>query len=231
MQKQLSLLINSALLASGLTFAASNFCSARATSINFNIVNYTGDPAKVAFDLKEIGNELKISVDIVRSQTINGDLQWVFFDLAGDNLLSGLKVKNLYVNNATTVAKNTPTSLVQADRVSIVGDIKNKSNSQNFDYGIEISEPGSAKGSVTSAKFTLYMAAGAPQSKVDIDWFTSQDFGARLQSTGSKKQGSSKLQGSAPSAAVPEPLTMMGAGAAVGFGILFKKRLVNGRLS
>jgi hypothetical protein len=225
MKKTLSILIKSAFLASGLTFASSNFCSTNAASINFNIVNYTGDPAKVAFNLKEIGNELKVSVDIVRPLTVNGDMQWVFFDLADDNMLSHLKVKNLYVNNATNVTKATPTSLVKADKVSIVGKLENKSAPKNFDYGIEISKPGSATGSVSSATFTLYMASGAPQSNVDIDWFASQDFGARLQSTGTKKEGSSKLQGLAPTAAVPEPLTMMGAGAAVGFGIVFKKRL------
>jgi hypothetical protein len=231
MKKQLSVFINSALLASGLTFAASNFCAANAASLNFNINDYTGDRAKVAFELEEIGNEVKVSVDIVKPPTVNGDLQWVFFDLADDNLLSHLKVKNLYVNNATTVTKATPTSLIAADKVSIVGDIKRNSDPKNFDYGIEISSPGSKNGLVSSATFTLYMAAGAPQKNVDIDWFASEDFGARLQSTGARKEGSSKLQGSASTAAVPEPLTMMGAGAAIGFGVVFKKRLVNGRSS
>lgn len=61
-------------------------------------------------------------------------------------------------------------------------------------------------------------------SSLNIDLLAGQRFGARLQNT-SGSEGSSKLSGTSPSAAVPEPLTILGVGTALSFGALFKREL------
>jgi hypothetical protein len=221
-------ILASLLVATTAVISSAVFSPANAAALSFTIDEFTGSDARVKFTLDDEAagaGKIQFKVDYIPtgSNTI-ADLRGVFFNIANDSLLSGLKV----IGANITASKFGP-----AGTIDQVGSNSNNVNGGNykFDAGLEIGRQGIGGGDdFQSTTFTLYHTSQA----LSLAQFSGQNFGARLMSVGSgnNRNGSSKLAGQAPyytpppppPAKVPEPgMTVTFALLAVGAGTLLKK--------
>lgn len=216
MTNRFSVLVGSAVLAAGIALGT---VPAQAASLSFSIGEFTGSNAEVDFLIQDTTGGVKITATVDPSSTGNtGDFGGVWFNLADQSLINNLTIQEI---------TGDITAIDQSGSVNKVGSNNNNLNGGGspapLDVGIAFGSPGASGGIVSSVMFNVL------GSGLSADDFAGQTFAARLQTVGAPPNGgngSSKLAGPAGlGAAVPEPLTMLGVGAAAGFGAFFKKRL------
>lgn len=197
--------------------AASSFSTASAASIgtSFAILDeFTGDDAQVSVTLADTAGGVQFDVKIERPPTVNGDLFGFYAGVLNDN-----------VSVITSITGRDITK-TEIDANSVInlkgGNNLNGFKGDEFDFGVTFGTSGSSSGLLSETTFTV---AGLTTAD-----FQGQVLGARLQSTGENQKGSSKLSGEVDmigGAEVPEPLTVLGTAAAIGFGAIFRRRQVN----
>lgn len=195
--------INSVLMtafgAGSLALLSSSMNAANAASTSFSMNQFTGSNAEVNYTLEDIaGGGVKFTVD-ASSQL--SDIRGVWFDISDDSLLSGL---NILGNDITQ-------TVIDANSVNNLGggvNLNGGGTSAPFDVGLEIGQSG-LRGGRDDFRMTTFNVFHDSVA-LSIENFAGQDFGTRLTSVGTDRNGSSKLVGMAPTGnkppAVPEPL-------------------------
>lgn len=203
MKNAFSNLVGSSLLAASVAFASSAFSGASAASITFDVNDFTGSDAKTSLTLDDTGGVVKFTVNVVPNPNI-GDLRGVFFNILDDSLLSTLTV---------TGANVTDFQFGPAGSVNDLGGGANVTP-RSFDAGVEIGTSGIGNDDFQSTMFTVASKAGP----LTLNQFYNQNFGVRLTSvgTGSDREGSSKLEGTAPGGGTTTPVPEPGTTAALG---------------
>jgi hypothetical protein len=210
---KLSLLL-SAFAGAGAVLVSSSLCAANAATLgsSFAILDeFTGDNAQVSVNLVDVAGGVQFTVDIVRPPTVNGDLFGLFGSVLNDNISAITSITGANVTGSQVGPANSVINLGGGNNL-------NGFQGNRFDFGVNFNGSGLAGGPLLSN--TVFTVAGL--STAD---FANQVLGARLQSTGANQGGSSKLSGLVGGGAVvPEPITMLGTGAAIAFGAAFRRR-------
>ena len=210
--------------------------SASAATVSFQVGTAATGSVDVDYDVKisDIAGGVQIDVNQAATSPNSADILGLFFNLQPGNasnfgITSASQFTKLAGDAITQVCFNT-TSCGGGNNVNGMG--------LSFDIGMNLGSQGSSGGLVKFSSFTIASASLTTAN------FLGQAFAVRAQSAGSNPatggSGSVKELGFAPSTvdtitppppgggggtgAVPEPLTMLGAGAAVAFGSYFKKR-------
>jgi hypothetical protein len=179
-----------------LLFAA----AAGATSIDFTLMPFTGDPSEVEITLDDMAaGDGKIEIRVEVTQGV-GDIRGVLFNITDDDLLDGLMITG---DDVTGVKFRDVINLGRGANLYGGG------SPCPCDIGVAIGLPGLRGGhdDLMSTTFVLM------HETVDLDLsiFRDQLFGVRLTSVGDDcdREGSTKLRG-----VVPEPGTglLLGAG-------------------
>jgi hypothetical protein len=202
MKKAFSIRLGSSFLAAASVALASSLAPANAASMSFTAAQFTGDPLRVNFTLDDqIAGAGKVQFKVDIADGYFGDLRGIFFNIKDNSLLSGLTItgqnqagKN---NLITTTAFSLTGNLGSVGQANLNGD----GNSHTFEYGVEIGEQGlkGGKNDFRTAIFTLSHATAS----LTLDQFLGQDFGVRVMSVGSDREGSSKLIASVPTPPAP----------------------------
>lgn len=214
--------------------------SASAATISFQVGTPATDSVDVDYNVKisDIAGGVQIDVNQAATSPNSADILGLFFNLQpGDASNFGITSSSftkLAGDDITQVCFNT-TSCGGGNNVN------GGSMPSSFDIGMRLGSTGSSGGLVKFSSFTISSASLTTAN------FLGQAFAVRAQTAGPNPttggSGSVKELGFAPSTvdtvtppppppggggggtgAVPEPLTMLGAGAAVAFGSYFKKR-------
>ena len=214
--------------------------SASAATISFQVGTPATDSVDVDYNVKisDIAGGVQIDVNQAATSPNSADILGLFFNLQPGNAsnfgITSSSFTKLAGDDITQVCFNT-TSCGGGNNVN------GGSMPSSFDIGMRLGSTGSSGGLVKFSSFTISSASLTTAN------FLGQAFAVRAQTAGPNPttggSGSVKELGFAPSTvdtvtppppppggggggtgAVPEPLTMLGAGAAVAFGSYFKKR-------
>lgn len=226
MKKIFSFLANISLITSSII--SISVSEASATPISFFPTLSTGDPINFKITLDDsIGNgKIRITIDNTSSEV--GDISGVYFDIT-DSLLENLTFDEVsFMGNS-----NSPfefISLIDQD-----GNANNLGNGVNmnggsgqsiFDVGLKIGKSGGLTFRGTPDDYQkIVFDIGHSLSPVLLSDFENWGIRAKSVFVDDSRDGSSKLTGSVPINPVPEPLTILGVGTAIGFGIVFKAKL------
>ncbi len=205
-------LLTATLAGAGVAVVASSFSAAHAASMGsaFSMTNFTGDTAEVKVLLTETKTGVKFDVSIVQPPTINGDLFGFYGSVLNDNVSAITGITGTDITK-TQIAANSVINLGGGNNL-------NGYSGTSFDFGVTFLTSGCPGG--ICLEQTSFTVGG-----LTLADFQNQTFGARLQSTGDNLNGSSKLSGDfTGETTVPEPITLFGTGAAIGFGVLFRRR-------
>jgi hypothetical protein len=219
---------------------------AQAASISFSIMPFAGDPSQVRFTLTDLAaNGVNVKAEVLNPPSI-GDIVGIFFNLDSSIAIPQLSISNPSGTDPLRVSSSKGKNQLFLDNSGSTTDRSKKlDNNVNlngdgivrvFDAAVQVGEGGLKNGDDDYQWVSFDLTA----TGLDVSDF--ETVGVRLQSVGTaKRKGSSKLEGEVPeipntliptgiqNSAVPEPLTLLGAGAAAGFGALFKKRLARSR--
>lgn len=219
--------------------------SASASTLSFLVGTAATGDVDVDYNVKisDITGGVQIDVNQAASSSNFADILGLFFNVQPGNasnfgITSASQFTKLAGDAITEVCFNTASC-------GSGNNVNGGSMPSSFDIGMKLGSTGSSGGLVKLSSFTI------ASSSLTTANFLGQAFAVRGQSAGSNPttggSGSVKELGFAPSTvdtitppppggggggtgAVPEPLTMMGAGVAVAFGSYFKKRAnKNGR--
>jgi hypothetical protein len=168
---------------------------ANAASLTFDANQFTGDAARVRITLDDMAagaGKIQFKVDFVSdpSTSMLGDLRGIFFNIADNSLLSGLRIEGPQVTTYVTGNGN----------ISSVGNanLNGGGNAHAFDVGVEIGQNGlkGGKDDFQTTTFTLFHTS----QSLDLSLFAQQEFGIRVTSvgTGNRREGSSKLVATSP---------------------------------
>lgn len=168
---------------------------ANAASLTFDANQFTGDAARVRITLDDVSagaGKIQFKVDFVSDPTTSmlGDLRGIFFNIADNALLSGLRIEGPQVTTYVTGNGN----------ISSVGNVNlnGGGNAHAFDVGVEIGQNGlkGGKDDFQTTTFTLFHTS----QSLDLSLFAQQEFGVRVTSvgTGNRREGSSKLVAMSP---------------------------------
>jgi hypothetical protein len=210
--------------------------NASAGTLSFQVATQYGS-TDVEYDVKitDLAANTGVEVSVNQSATSpnSADLLGLFFNLNPGDATSF----SITSSSFTKIAGNA------ISQVCFNGNSCGNGNNLNgsmpvtsFDIGLQIGSAGSSGGLVKTSVFSI------ASSSLTTANFLSQAFAVRAQSAGSNSitggSGSVKELGyagstidapptvePAPPAAVPEPLTILGAATAAGFGAAFKRRL------
>lgn len=210
--------------------------SASAATVSFQVGTAATDSVDVDYDVKisDIAGGVQIDVNQAATSPNSADILGLFFNLQPGNAsnfgITSSSFTKLAGDAITQVCFNT-TSCGSGNNIN------GGTMPSSFDIGMKLGSTGSSGGLVKFSSFTIASASLTTAN------FLNQAFAVRAQTAGSNPttggSGSVKELGFAPSTvdtitppggggggtgAVPEPLTMLGAGAAVAFGSYFKKR-------
>lgn len=195
MKKPLSMgLLSSVAAIGGFTAALTGLMpSANAASLTFDTNQFTGDTIKARITLDDtVAGEGKIQfkVELAPDSPAIGDFRGVFFNIADNALLSGLRIEGPHVTTYVTGNGNI-TSVGNAN-------LNGGGNVHSFDVGVEIGQNGlkGGKDDIQTTTFTLFHTS----QSLDLSMFAQQEFGLRITSvgTGRNREGSSKLVGTSP---------------------------------
>jgi uncharacterized protein (TIGR03382 family) len=191
--------------------------SAQALSFDTLLTPFTGDDINLLVTLDDMGGSGDIKFTLA-TQPIEGDIVGFYFNINDTSLLPGLSAAG---------ADGTPIS-DQDFNVSGVVPVGGGYNSMNgagnihvhFEGGVAIGGPGGGPGDFFPvASFIL----SHDTENLTLSLFEFVKMGARIQSVGEDREGSSKLVGE--TGAAPEPVTamlaLMGAGA---LGLTMRRR-------
>jgi hypothetical protein len=209
--------------------------SASAATVSFQVGTAATGSVDVDYDVKisDIAGGVQIDVNQAATSPNSADILGLFFNLQPGNAsnfgITSSSFTKLAGDAITQVCFNT-TSCGSGNNIN------GGTMPSSFDIGMKLGSTGSSGGLVKFSSFTIASASLTTAN------FLNQAFAVRAQTAGSNPttggSGSVKELGFAPSTvdtitppppgggtgAVPEPLTMLGAGAAVAFGSYFKKR-------
>ncbi|MDJ0744350.1 MAG: PEP-CTERM sorting domain-containing protein [Xenococcaceae cyanobacterium MO_167.B27] len=193
---------------------------AQANTLNFSITEFTGSNTEVEFTLEDIApNTVRFTSSVINTNTGNfGDTVGLYFDVA-DTFDS-----TNFIATLIDVTPDAGTISGLPDNFSLIEDFEfnggGPANPGVFDLGVEIGVKGASdKG---DADYFQTVVFDLSANGLTVEEFTSQKFGARLQSVGSNigsGEGSAKLAGISPISSdpsdptdVPEPGTILGLG-------------------
>jgi hypothetical protein len=211
--------------------------SASAATVSFQVGTAATDSVDVDYDVKisDIAGGVQIDVNQAATSPNSADILGLFFNLQPGN------ASNFGITSASQFTKLAGDAITQVcfntTSCGSGNNINGGTMPSSFDIGMKLGSTGSSGGLVKFSSFTIASA------NLTTANFLNQAFAVRAQTAGSNPatggSGSVKELGFAPSTvdtitppppggggtgAVPEPLTMLGAGAAVAFGSYFKKR-------
>ena len=153
--------------------------------------NFSGQSVNVEITLTEVDGGVQFTISAVDEENnLVGDIRALFFNIADDNLVSGLSVQGDDVTD----------SAFEANEINSLGgdaNIKGGGNKYVYDGGVEIGTQGKGKDDIQLTTFTISHAI----EELDIENFLNQGFGVRLTSVGDPFGGrgqSSKLVGTSP---------------------------------
>jgi hypothetical protein len=156
-------------------------------STSFFIDQYTGDNTQVKVTMKDVDGGVQVTLDVITDPEsgIIGDLEGVFFHIAGDAVFGSLSVSGTDVTNSVFGPLNSVLNL--GGGVNLIGE-----GQTGFDFGIKLGDQGGS----TPLKTTTFTILG---TNLDISDFynanpNGNDIGIRLKST-TGSEGSSKLGG------------------------------------
>lgn len=170
--------------------------AAQAASVMFNIEEFTtGADFDVKITLEDVGTDVKVSVDVVSTNTGNiGDLRGVFFHINDESLVSGLSASGTDLTEQAFDANNVDELGGGASLSGYPGG--------KFDGGVEIGTPGII--GATDIQNTTFILSHT-SADLDITNFSSEVWGVRATSIGSaggRRTGGAKLAGTAPAPTV-----------------------------
>ena len=162
-------------------------------------------PVKVMISITEVGDgTLKVAAEVLDETGAIGDLRGLFFDVADESLISGLRITGSSVTR-TQFSEDAVSNLGSGNNVS--GSIINEYG--KFDVGVAFGTAGIGKDDIREASFIL----SHNTAELTYDFLAVQDFAVRLTSVGdgSDREDSLKLGGTSPAAcepvnAPPEPV-------------------------
>jgi hypothetical protein len=211
--------------------------SASAATVSFQVGTAATDSVDVDYDVKisDIAGGVQIDVNQAATSPNSADILGLFFNVQPGN------ASNFGITSASQFTKLAGDAITQVcfntTSCGSGNNINGGTMPSPFDIGMKLGSTGSSGGLVKFSSFTIASASLTTAN------FLNQAFAVRAQTAGSNPttggSGSVKELGFAPSTvdtitppppggggtgAVPEPLTMLGAGAAVAFGSYFKKR-------
>ncbi len=212
--------------------------SASAATVSFQVGTAATGSVDVDYDVKisDIAGGVQIDVNQAATSPNSADILGLFFNVQPGN------ASNFGITSASQFTKLAGDAITQvcfnATSCGSGNNINGGTMPSSFDIGMKLGSTGSSGGLVKFSSFTIASASLTTAN------FLNQAFAVRAQTAGSNPttggSGSVKELGFAPSTvdtitppppgggggtgAVPEPLTMLGAGAAVAFGSYFKKR-------
>ena len=213
--------------------------SASAATVSFQVGTAATGSVDVDYDVKisDIAGGVQIDVNQAATSPNSADILGLFFNVQPGN------ASNFGITSASQFTKLAGDAITQVcfntTSCGSGNNINGGTMPSSFDIGMKLGSTGSSGGLVKFSSFTIASA------NLTTANFLNQAFAVRAQTAGSNPatggSGSVKELGFAPSTvdtitppppggggggtgAVPEPLTMMGAGVAVAFGSYFKKR-------
>jgi hypothetical protein len=175
---------------------------AHAATLSFVIDEFSGDPAEALVTLDDGAADGSIALTVT-ALSVLADIRGIFFDVADDSVVAGLQILGGAV---TEVAFGDVIDLRHG------ANVKGSHSPCPCDVGVEIGTQGIGSDDYQSVSLTLVHES----LDLDLSLFSSQVFAVRLTSVGDdcRRDGSSKLGGTAP--VVPEPSTA----ALTGLGLL-----------
>jgi len=211
--------------------------SASAATVSFQVGTAATGDVDVDYNVKisDITGGVQIDVNQAATSPNSADILGLFFNVQPGN------ASNFGITSASQFTKLAGDAITQVcfntTSCGSGNNINGGTMPSSFDIGMKLGSTGSSGGLVKFSSFTIASASLTTAN------FLNQAFAVRAQTAGSNPttggSGSVKELGFAPSTvdtitppppggggtgAVPEPLTMLGAGAAVAFGSYFKKR-------
>jgi len=210
--------------------------SASAATVSFQVGTAATGDVDVDYNVKisDITGGVQIDVNQAATSPNSADILGLFFNVQPGN------ASNFGITSASQFTKLAGDAITQVcfntTSCGSGNNINGGTMPSSFDIGMKLGSTGSSGGLVKFSSFTIASASLTTAN------FLNQAFAVRAQTAGSNPttggSGSVKELGFAPSTvdtitppppggggtgAVPEPLTMLGAGAAVAFGSYFKK--------
>lgn len=213
--------------------------SASAATVSFQVGTAVTGDVDVDYNVKisDIAGGVQIDVNQAATSPNSADILGLFFNLQPGN------ASNFGITSSSQFTKLADDAITQVcfDTTSCGSgnNVNGGSMPSSFDIGMKLGSTGSSGGLVKFSSFTI------ASTSLTTANFLGQAFAIRAQTAGPNPttggSGSVKELGFAPSTvdtvtppppggggggtgAVPEPLTMLGAGTAVAFGSYFKKR-------
>jgi hypothetical protein len=213
-------LASSIALASGLVAMMAN--SASASILSFQVNQNPTNDTSIFYDvtIKDIVGGVQVGVTQSATSPNSGDLLGLFFNVQPGNASNyGITGLSNFTNIAGDVISNVCFNTTNCGN----GNNVNGGPVNSFDIGLTFGSQGTAGGVLVKSN-TFSIAS----STLTTANFLNQSFAVRAQTSGIDPTtgggGSTKEFGVAPSQAVPEPLTILGALTAAGFGAAFKRR-------
>jgi hypothetical protein len=187
-------LLSSVAAIGGFTTALTGFMpSANAASLTFDANQFTGSEIKARITLDDTAagtGKIQFKVEFAPDSPAIGDFRGIFFNIADNSLLSGLRIEGPHVTTYVTGNGNI-TSVGNAN-------LNGGGNVHAFDIGVEIGQNGlkGGKDDIQTTTFTLFHTS----QNLDLNMFAQQEFGLRITSvgTGNNREGSSKLVATSP---------------------------------
>ena len=198
---QTALFGKSALIATGVALSTTLFSTANAATMNFSSELSTGDQAGVDFFLDDSVKDGSVDVTVKVNGTGDGiaDISGVWFHIADESLIPGLtfdEIDYTAVGVGTNSEFITKISLGENSNNLGNGVNLNGSGPNNFDVGLRIGQSGGINGGDDFRSITFRI--GHTTEDLDLSLFSEEGWGTRLKSVGANRNGSSKLQATAP---------------------------------
>ncbi len=199
----LGLLGKSTLIATGVALSSTMFSTANAANLSFSSSVSTGSNAGVDYLLKESSTDPgSIDVTVTVNDTGSGiaDISGVWFHILDESLIPGLTFTEItstgaqgrtndFITRESTDANNADNGLGNGVNLNGTG-------LGNFDVGLRIGNSGGINNGDDFSSVTFNISHAT--QNLDLSLFSQQGFGTRLKSVGNNRNGSSKLEASAP---------------------------------
>lgn len=192
-----------ALIATGFALSSALFSSANAATMSFSSEVSTGSTAGVDYFLDDSVKAGSVDVTVNVNDTGDGiaDISGVWFQIADEGLIPGLTFEEI---DYTAVGTGTNPDFISSISLGANGANNNLGNGvnlngsgpKNFDAGLRIGQSGGINGGDDFRSITFRI--GHTSEDLDLSLFSEQGWATRLKSVGENRNGSSKLEATAP---------------------------------